>query len=114
MVERVGLRVNSAGMMSEGGYSRGKREGLDSEDLLELWVEVLRGANNAPLKDDKSLFYSANNYFEPVQPIGDTPRAMRRTKSGLTLVGGSGQMKIPLLQDEREIAENRPALYEYR
>jgi len=32
-------------------------------------------------------------------------------KSGLTLVGGSGQMKVRYLLDEMRLLENRPALY---
>jgi hypothetical protein len=38
----------------------------------------------------------------------------KEEKSGLTLSGGSGQMKHRLLQDETGQVENRSALYEHR
>jgi hypothetical protein len=63
MVERVERRVNRAGMMSEESYWWEKREGLDSENLHGLSVEVLRGANGAPLRMTTFHFVAYEKYF---------------------------------------------------
>jgi hypothetical protein len=135
MVERVGVRVNRAGICAESGYPGMKRkEEVDFKCLQGPYVEVLRaaclrraGKRRGP-QDDNLLFCRSSKVFilplitsfqfvahektfEVALSIGLTSHGEIRNKSGLTLLGGSGQMKVWLLQDEMRLAENRPTLY---
>jgi hypothetical protein len=43
--------------------------------------------------------------------VGAKSVEKKKEKSGLTLVSGSGQMKVPQVKDKLIFTENRPAFY---